>query len=75
MELDLTILCAREDDWWLATIPELPGAFSQGKSREEARMMVLDALALMSEHRRDEVAEEDFVTVEPEMPTLLACRQ
>jgi predicted RNase H-like HicB family nuclease len=32
------------DGWTLATIPEVPGAISQGRSREEARDNVIDAL-------------------------------
>jgi predicted RNase H-like HicB family nuclease len=30
--------------WVLATIPEVPGAISQGRTREEARENVIDAL-------------------------------
>ena len=33
-----------EDGWWLATVPEVPGAISQGATQEEARTMVIDAL-------------------------------
>ena len=32
------------DGWITASIPEYPGAISQGKTRLEAREMVLDAL-------------------------------
>ena len=32
------------DGWVLATIPEIPGAISQGRSRAEARVNVIDAL-------------------------------
>jgi predicted RNase H-like HicB family nuclease len=32
------------EGWTLATIPEVPGAISQGRSREEARENVIDAL-------------------------------
>ncbi len=32
------------DGWILATIPEVPGAISQGRTREEARENVIDAL-------------------------------
>ena len=43
--LRLTIVYeAAEDGWIVASIPEVPGAHSQGKSREEARENVLDAL-------------------------------
>lgn len=30
--------------WVMATIPEVPGAMSQGRTREEARGNVIDAL-------------------------------
>ena len=33
-----------EDGWWLASVPEVPGAISQGATQEEARIMVLDAM-------------------------------
>ena len=33
-----------ESDWWIATVVEYPGAFSQGKTIEEARENALDAL-------------------------------
>lgn len=36
-----------EDGWVIATIPDVPGTHSQGRSREEARANVLDALELM----------------------------
>jgi len=29
-----------EDGWIMATVPELPGAVTQGENREEAREMV-----------------------------------
>jgi len=32
------------DGWILATIPEVPGAISQGRSRQQARENVIDAL-------------------------------
>jgi predicted RNase H-like HicB family nuclease len=32
------------DGWVLATIPEVPGAISQGRTRAEARASVIDAL-------------------------------
>ena len=33
-----------EDDWIVASIPEVPGAHSQGRTRNEARANVIDAL-------------------------------
>jgi predicted RNase H-like HicB family nuclease len=47
-ELDLTIVYEPgEDGWIIASIPEVAGVFSQGRTREEARETVLDALKLM----------------------------
>ena len=36
-----------DDGWVIASVPAVPGAMSQGRTREEARENVLDALALM----------------------------
>jgi predicted RNase H-like HicB family nuclease len=36
-----------EDGWIVASIPEVPGALSQGRTRDEARENVIDALRLM----------------------------
>ncbi len=51
--LHLTIIYEQDpdSDWIVVSIPEVPGVHSQGKTREEAREMVLDALAGMLELR------------------------
>lgn len=47
-QLDLTIVYEPgEDGWTIASIPEVAGVFSQGRTREEARTNVIDALRLM----------------------------
>lgn len=44
-DLTLTIVFEAEADGWIvATIPEVPGASSQGRTRDEARANVIDAL-------------------------------
>ena len=46
--LELTIVFEPgEDGWMIASIPEVAGVFSQGRTREEARANVIDALRLM----------------------------
>lgn len=46
--LDLTIVYEDgEEGWIVVSIPAVPGVLSQGRTREEARENVLDALALM----------------------------
>lgn len=44
--LDLTIVYEEDpdSDWIVVSIPEVPGVFSQGKTRGEARTMILSAL-------------------------------
>jgi len=51
--LHLTIVYEQDpdSDWIVVSIPEVPGVHSQGHTREEAREMVLDALAGMLELR------------------------
>ena len=55
-QLHLTIVYESDpdSDWIVASIPEVPGANSQGRTKEEAREMVLDALAGLSELRSSE---------------------
>jgi predicted RNase H-like HicB family nuclease len=43
-----------EDGWIVASIPDVPGVFSQGRTRDEARVNVLDALQLMTSPEPDE---------------------
>ena len=58
-EFDLTILYDQgEDGWIVASIPAVPGALSQGRTRDEARENVLDALALMLSPEPIEVDDE-----------------
>ena len=42
--LVVTIVFEPGEEGWVASIPEVPGAHSQGRTREEARANVIDAL-------------------------------
>jgi predicted RNase H-like HicB family nuclease len=43
--LQLTIVYEQGDEGWIvASIPEVPGVHSQGRTRDEARANVIDAL-------------------------------
>jgi predicted RNase H-like HicB family nuclease len=47
-ELRLTVRYSDAGDGWVtAQIAEVPGAISQGKTRDEARANVIDALAVV----------------------------
>ncbi|MEO6857089.1 MAG: type II toxin-antitoxin system HicB family antitoxin [Solirubrobacteraceae bacterium] len=58
--LQLTIVYENgEDGWIIASVPEVPGAHSQGHTREEARANVIDALRGILELRFGEHAHTD----------------
>lgn len=45
MKHEFSVVFERGDsDWWIATALEIPGAFSQGKTIEEAHKMLMDAI-------------------------------
>jgi predicted RNase H-like HicB family nuclease len=47
-----------DDGWWIVSVPEIPGAHSQGRTREEAREMIQDAVRLLLEARREDAERE-----------------
>ncbi|MBM4258000.1 MAG: type II toxin-antitoxin system HicB family antitoxin [Deltaproteobacteria bacterium] len=46
----------------MATVPELPGAVTQGKTMPEARAMVKEAVELLLESYREQAAKEAPMT-------------
>ncbi len=44
MKQEFNIVYEKDGDWWVATALEIPGAHSQGKTIEEAREMLFDAI-------------------------------
>ena len=70
MHNEFTAVFERDDDWYVAYCPEIPGANGQGRTKEEARASLVDAIALILEDRREEGlrgvppnAERETVTV------------
>jgi predicted RNase H-like HicB family nuclease len=66
-----TVIVERDGDWFIAYCPEVPGANGQGRTKEEARASVADAISLILEDRREDAfrglppeAEREAVTVE-----------
>jgi len=57
--LALTAVYEQEEQsgWWIASCPEIPGAISQGRTLDEARLMLRDATRLLMEVRRDQAIE------------------
>ncbi len=53
MENRFTAVFERVDDWWIGYVEELPGANTQGKTLEEARENLKEAVQLVIEANRE----------------------
>ncbi len=54
MHNEFTAVLERDGDWYIAYSPEIPGANGQGRTREEARRNLGDAIALILADRRED---------------------
>ncbi len=70
MTNEFTAVFERDEKWYIAYCPEIPGANGQGKTKEEARASLAEAIALILEDRRQDAlrgipseAEVEIVTV------------
>ena len=54
MHNDFTAIIEQDGDWFIAYSPEIPGANGQGRSRDEARENLGEAIALILEDRRQD---------------------
>lgn len=52
MRNEFTAVIERDGDWYIAYCPEAPGANGQGKTIDEVRQNLADAIALILEDRR-----------------------
>ena len=52
MHNEFTAGFEREGEWVIAYCPEIPGANGQGRTKEEARTSLAEAIALILEDRR-----------------------
>lgn len=71
MHNEFTAIIEKDGEWFIAYSPEIPGANGQGRTREEARESLAEAIALILADRREDAlrgvppdAEQDTVTVE-----------
>ena len=53
METRFTAVYRKEGDWWAAYVEELPGANTQGRTLEEARENLREAVTLIIEVNRE----------------------
>lgn len=54
MRNEFTAIIEQDGDWFIAYSPEVPGANGQGRSPEEAKASLSDAIALILEDRRED---------------------
>ena len=54
MHNEFTAVFERDGDWVIAFCPEIPGANGQGKTKDEARECLAQAIALILEDRRED---------------------
>lgn len=58
METYTAIFEQGDDGWIVATCPEVPGAITQGRTMDEAREMLRDAIHQMLEVMREDADKE-----------------
>lgn len=54
MQNEFTVIFERDEEWFIAYCPEIPGANGQGRTKDEARESLAQAIALVLEDRREE---------------------
>jgi len=54
MRNEFTAIIEQDGDWFIAYCPEIPGANGQGRTREECRKSLAEAIALILEDRRED---------------------
>jgi len=71
MRNEFTAIIEKDGKWYIAYCPEIPGANGQGRTKDEARTNLADAISLILEDRREEglrgvpeAATRETVTIE-----------
>ena len=54
MKHEFTAVFERDGEWHIAYCPEIPGANGQGKTQDEARQSLKDAIELILTDRRED---------------------
>jgi predicted RNase H-like HicB family nuclease len=54
MHNEFTAIIEQDGEWFIAFCPEIPGANGQGRTRDEARINLGEAIALILEDRRED---------------------
>ena len=71
MKHEFTAIFERDGDWYIAYCPEVPGANGQGRTKQEAKESLVEALELVLNDRREDGlrglpddAEREIITLE-----------
>jgi predicted RNase H-like HicB family nuclease len=54
MHNEFTAIIEQDEEWFIAYCPEIPGANGQGRTKEECRENLAEAVALILEDRRED---------------------
>ena len=54
MRNEFTAIIEKDSEWYISYCPEIPGANGQGRTKDEARESLSDAIALILEDRRED---------------------
>ena len=54
MKNEFTAIIERDDEWFISYCPEIPGANGQGRTKEEARVNLAQAIGLILKDRRED---------------------
>ena len=54
MRNEFTAIIEKDEDWFIAYCPEIPGANGQGRTKDEAKQSLAEAIELILEDRREE---------------------
>lgn len=54
MANEFTAVVERDEEWFVAYCPEVPGANGQGRTKEEALQSLSQAISLILEDRRED---------------------
>ena len=54
MANEFTGVFERDEGWYIGCCPEMPGAFGQGRTLEECRESLREAIRLVLDDRRDQ---------------------
>jgi predicted RNase H-like HicB family nuclease len=54
MHNEFTAIIEQDEDWYIAYSPEIPGANGQGRTSDEARRNLAEAISLILEDRRED---------------------